>query len=321
MSGPSGGKPVDDTNRGVLNRMINNRAVAKEVSEGKFRQEIDYSKGMPGLVALVRNTLKNKINSVEFRESFLYSLDSNKELREKISTFFYTYQWHFKVSFEEDVRLAIEEGSLSKDIRSRLPNLFPEIAEKEKRVKQLAIARQQYEKILQQKGQLSAVELFYAWVLHNWNYLCEKSYTHKARPPQNGLFFYEPETPIASMGDLSKYLLELYKEFRVSLYRIREYGGTELGGSATVPTIMYQQLMRWIALDSQTSIRGKRLSTYKEYKLLETFPENLKELARRIDANRFSKPENGKRIEWRKEEIWQEIEHHLKDYNIPRVQN
>jgi len=306
---------------GSSNRIIKSKELEKAYAGGKLRgsSQVNLSTGMPGVVGLVRNTLNNKLYSVPFREGFLISMDSNKSLMNSIQPFFDTYYWRYKVTFEDDILLAIKEGALSKDIRSKLPNLFPKIAETEKRSQELAKVRKLYEKTLQRKKDLSAVELFSAWVLKNWDYMSGNKYIHKGIPPENGLFFFEPETPVNSTTDLINYFQELYVEFRGSLNRLRVFGGTEGGASATHPTIMYQQLMRWIALDSQTKVRGKRLSAHKDFLVLSILPETLKELKQLINKEKFSRIRSGKLVVWKKNEIWKGIKRHLEEHPIPQV--
>jgi len=320
MSGDPKGKGEDDASRGIDGMMVNHRGTAKDVVLGKGRSDIDYSMGMQGVVSSVRNILKDKFLSLPYREGFLKFLD--RIPKEKFGDFFYTYQWRFKVNFEEDIQLAIQEGKLSKDIKSKLPNLFPEVAERERILKNLASARENYKKTLQQKKDLFGMELFFAWVLDNWDYLWRMSYTHKGTPLEDGLFFYEPKIPVKSEEDLKKYLGKLYVECDASIRRTTQYTGVSGGvnPNAATPTISYQQLLRWIALDSQTSVRGKRLSSYKEYQLLTVFPEALKELTRRINLNLYNRIQNGVLVTWKKEEIWQVIYRHLADHNIPQVQ-
>lgn len=148
-------------------------------------------------------------------------------------------------------------------------------------------------------------ELFCYWVIDNWRYLTANKYCWEAYPRKDGLFFNPPGKPLRTVREAFSFLRQLYKKFQAARYRLKsEYTGKPGTFFLPNPVTAYQQMARWIYLDSNARAGTEKLDHF--------FPivavkRDFATLIGWVNRGKFGKPG----------EIWKKIENYFKAKGLP----
>ena len=317
-----------------LQRSAGNRAVGQYILRQvpRRRGQPNLKTGIPALAKWIVEVLKDRALTRASRDAILMKVDASPSLadpdtgKRAVEKLYNYYLWHSGGRpFEVDVAAAIKSGALSPDIKSRLPRLFPGVASDIKRKKEVKAAVERYRAALRKRKSLSGTQMFHAWIVENWDWFIATKYVHKGRPPKDGLFFSEPTRAFDSVASLRRWLEQLRREFDRSarVWQRWMFGEGPGGGSVAEPVTGYQRTARYIALDANTRVRGKRPSTTDAFGRLKghDFVALSEALTRKINADRYhtarGRGRHVKKIRWPKEEIWKQIHDHMRVHSVP----
>jgi hypothetical protein len=153
-------------------------------------------------------------------------------------------------------------------------------------------------------------ENFYYWAVDNWAYLISASarYAQLAYPPQDGLFFRQPESTLKDVEEAWVYLQRLHREFLSAANRLKqEYTGVPQSSALPAggdPVRCYQQLARWIALDIRARSGSSRVFDFMPGAALTL---SMAELTSMINKGKFGDPNT----------VWTRIEQYIRSKQIP----